>query len=144
MSRLIRKFYPLVICLVLLTACGGGEQSAPESTVVRPDVPSEYKDLENPLEGNPDAQANGKDIFKIHCMMCHGENGGGDGPAAASLRPKPGNIAASQSTLDDSYLYWRITEGGMRAPFSSAMPSWKSILSEEEIWQVIAYIRTFK
>jgi mono/diheme cytochrome c family protein len=33
-------------------------------------------------------------------------------------------------------------EGGAMAPFHSSMPAWKSILSEEQIWQIIAFIRT--
>jgi hypothetical protein len=66
----------------------------------------------------------------------------GDGPAAASLNPQPQTLAVNQENLDDGYLFWRISEGGLRAPFSSAMPSWKTILSEDEIWQVISYLRT--
>lgn len=142
MSQILRTSFLLVLCLGLLTACGGGLQNTPEATRVRPAAPAEYLGLKNPVEGNPDAQSSGQEIYRIHCMMCHGQEGEGDGPAATSLRPKPGDIAASQATLNDAYLYWRITEGGMSEPFSSAMPSWKSILSEEEIWQVIAYIRT--
>lgn len=144
MSQLLRTSSLLFICLGLLSACGGEKEITPESTRVRPAVPAEYMDLENPVEGNPEAQSSGEEIFQIHCMMCHGEKGEGNGPAGASLRPKPGDIAASQKNLNDAYLYWRIAEGGMHEPFSSAMPSWKSILSEEEIWQVITYIRTLE
>ena len=45
--------------------------------------------------------------------------------------------------LSDGYLFWRISEGGAMPPFNSAMLAWKGTLSEEEIWQVISYVRTF-
>jgi mono/diheme cytochrome c family protein len=43
----------------------------------------------------------------------------------------------------DGYLFWRITEGGATDLFKSAMPAWGDALSEEEIWKVIAFIRSF-
>ena len=45
--------------------------------------------------------------------------------------------------LSDGYLFWRVSEGGAMPPFNSAMLAWKGTLSEEEIWQVISYVRTF-
>jgi mono/diheme cytochrome c family protein len=66
---------------------------------------------------------------------------GGDGPIAASLNPKPSNLAENQSGLSDSYLYWRIAEGGLFEPFRSGMPAWKGLLTEDQIWEVITYLR---
>ena len=68
----------------------------------------------------------------------------GDGPAANSLNPKPKPLATEMKSLQDDYLFWRISEGGAFAPFASAMPAWKSILSADEIWQVIAFLRTLE
>lgn len=142
MSRYLALFLLLGLCLGLVTACDSKEQSTPQSNINRPDPPDEYSQLENPLAGNLEAETSGRDIFRIHCVMCHGENGAGDGPAAQSLNPKPESFTDDRGQLSDAYLYWRISEGGLIKPFSSAMPSWKSILSEEEIWQVISYLRT--
>jgi mono/diheme cytochrome c family protein len=44
-------------------------------------------------------------------------------------------------SLSDGYLFWRVSEGGMMAPFNSAMPAWKTTLSEEQRWHVISYVR---
>jgi len=66
----------------------------------------------------------------------------GDGPSAGGLNPRPQPLAVNQEGLNDAYLYWRIAEGGLRPPFASAMPSWKTILTDEEIWQVVSYLRT--
>ena len=142
MLRYLALFLLLGLCLGLVTACDSKEQSTPQSNKNQPDPPDEYSHLENPLAGNLEAETIGRDIFRIHCVMCHGESGAGDGPAAQSLNPKPESLLDNRGQLSDAYLFWRISEGGLIKPFSSAMPSWKSILSEEEIWQVISYLRT--
>jgi len=41
--------------------------------------------------------------------------------------------------LSDGYLFWRITEGGV--PFGTAMPSFESILDDNQRWDVINYLR---
>ena len=144
MFRYLALYFLLGLYLGMISACDSKDQSTPQSNKARPNPPAEYSSLENSLAGNPDAESSGRDIFRIHCVMCHGENGAGDGPAAMSLNPKPESFATNQDQFSDAYLYWRISEGGLIKPFSSAMPSWKSILSVEEIWQVISYLRTMK
>ncbi len=91
-------------------------------------------------KGDP---ANGKGIFAGKCAPCHGLEGHGDGPAAASLQPKPRNLSDAKyvSTLSDERMFKTISEGGAAVGKSPAMPSWKSSLSEADIWNVIAYVR---
>lgn len=136
----------LMACLLLvlvLSGCGSSENAATRAaSLERPAVPSEYADKTNPFGSDTAAIEDGRAIYKQNCVTCHGERGMGDGPAAGGLNPKPQPLAANQEGLEDDYLYWRISEGGLKAPFSSSMPGWKSILSEEEIWQVISYLRT--
>jgi mono/diheme cytochrome c family protein len=132
----------LLLCLVL-AACGGSKNTAtPASSLERPAVPAEYAGMSNPFGSETSAVAAGKTIYQRNCVPCHGEQGMGDGPTAGGLNPKPQPLAANQEGLEDAYIFWRISEGGLRAPFSSSMPSWKAILSEQEIWQVISYLRT--
>ena len=109
----------------------------------RPDVPSEYAAKKNPLAGNANSAEAGKQVYNVYCTSCHGETGMGDGPAAASLDPTPQPLAKNQTSLSDAYLFWRISEGGLMEPFRSAMPAWKNALDEEQIWEVITYLRTF-
>ena len=108
------------------------------------DPPEEYEGLTNPLEGDPDAIAAGEEIYTTNCATCHGENGKGDGPAAAGLDPQPADFTDQAMMMDmsDGYLFWRVTEGGAFEPFNSAMPPWGQSLTEDERWQVISYIRT--
>lgn len=108
------------------------------------DPPEEYQGLDNPLEGDADAIAAGEVIYTANCETCHGESGKGDGPAAEALDPQPADFTDQAMMMDmsDSYLFWRVTEGGAFEPFNSAMPPWGQALTEDERWQVISYIRT--
>ncbi|MCB0172165.1 MAG: cytochrome c [Anaerolineae bacterium] len=109
------------------------------------EAPANYQDMTNPLAGNAEAIAAGQKIYEANCVTCHGPQGEGDGPAAAALDPQPASLAdkAMMQDLSDGYLFWRVSEGGAMPPFNSAMLAWKGTLSEEEIWQVISYVRTF-
>jgi mono/diheme cytochrome c family protein len=95
------------------------------------------------LAGDQATAAAGKQIFDTDCSPCHGTDGKGDGPAASSQNPKPADLAGLESNFTDSYMFWRISKGGAMPPLNSQMPTWKSTLSEDQIWQVITYLRTF-
>jgi mono/diheme cytochrome c family protein len=93
--------------------------------------------------GRPTADdlATGQLLFARHCAACHGERGAGDGEAAAGLNPSPADLAfaARRPMASDGYLFWTIAEGG--APVGSAMPPFKGVLGDDQVWQVIAYLR---
>jgi mono/diheme cytochrome c family protein len=104
-------------------------------------IPPEYAGLTNPVSLDETSLARGGEIYSTNCAACHGDGGLGDGPAAASLNPAPAPIAHTSLMLDDSYLFWRISEGGTAEPFSSTMPGWKASLDEQARWDVINYMR---
>lgn len=104
-------------------------------------IPQEYAGLTNPVPSNEESLARGAEIYSTNCATCHGDGGMGDGPAAASLNPAPAPIAHTSLMLGDSYLFWRISEGGTGEPFNSTMPPWKSTLDEQARWDVINYVR---
>jgi len=87
--------------------------------------------------------AKGKETFQTTCAACHGPEGKGDGVAAAALDPKPRNLsdAAFMSTQSDDRIYKVISEGGASVGLSPMMAAWGGTLSEQDIWNVIAYIR---
>mgnify|MGYP001363656105 CR=1 FL=1 len=129
-----------VLCVVLILgalaggACGGGANAVP--TV--PPVPAEFAGMTNPL--GADAATAGADVFKTNCESCHGPQGHGDGPAGVALDPKPKNLAVFAPTVGDDYLFWRVNTGKE----GTNMVAWKGVLKDEQIWQVIAFIRTLK
>ncbi|MEW5872517.1 MAG: c-type cytochrome [Chloroflexota bacterium] len=135
----------LLIMILGLAACGGSDQSTPAAGpgLERSQPPAEYAGKVNPLAGQADAAERGGQSYQVFCVSCHGEHGQGDGPISASLNPKPSNLAEAQAGLSDDYLYWRIAEGGLGAPFNSTMPGWKGSLGEEQIWEMVTFLRTF-
>jgi mono/diheme cytochrome c family protein len=104
-------------------------------------IPSAYAGLTNPISPDEESLARGAEIYTSNCAACHGDGGMGDGPAAAGLNPAPAPIAHTSLMLNDSYLFWRISDGGAIEPFNSTMPSWKATLDEQARWDVINYMR---
>jgi len=127
-------FVVLFLTLFVMTACDDKTNGAasPDS------MPAEYVGKINPLGAG--AASAGAEIFKTDCAACHGETGHGDGPASAGLYPAPKNLAELQKQVDDDYLFWRINTG----KDGTAMVSWKGILTEEQIWQVISFLHTLQ
>ena len=91
-------------------------------------------------KGDP---AKGKEKYNQICASCHGPSGKGDGPAAAALDPKPRNLSDPKyvSTLSDEQIFKTVKEGGATVGKSPLMPAWGSVLSDSDIWNVIAYLR---
>ncbi|TLM98223.1 MAG: c-type cytochrome [Actinobacteria bacterium] len=83
----------------------------------------------------------GRAVYLKRCWMCHGDAGQGDGPSAKDLRPVPANFTDPDlDKMPDDELFWKVTAGIHNA----AMPQWGLLLSEEERWNAIDYVkRTF-
>ena len=79
-------------------------------------------------------------LYTANCAGCHGNTGGGDGPAAASLDPKPANLGTTVSETEPVYSHWVISEGGAAAGLSSSMPAFKGSLSDEDIWRIVTFM----
>ena len=105
-------------------------------------IAEDYAGQLSPIPASAESIARGEPLFAQNCASCHGETGLGDGPAGAALDPAPPMIAMTSQMLGDDYMFWRISEGGGFEPFLSAMPAWKAVLSEEERWDVINYVRS--
>lgn len=137
----MRKTLLSVILLTgfLLAACGSSQTGENVQTPGALDpVPAEYAGKTNPL--GPQAAAAGGQVFQSNCAACHGPQGHGDGPAGASLDPAPKNLAELGKVATDDYLLWRISTGRP----GTAMVPWKGVLSDEQIWQLVSFIRTLK
>jgi len=104
-------------------------------------VPAPYTGRTRPANQTPNDIATGAQHYKAKCAMCHGKDGGGDGPMAGNLKPKPGDLRwlISKPRHGDDFLLWSIMEGGRQ--FKTLMPPFKTILGEAEVWQVIGFMR---
>ena len=127
-------FILLILISITLTACGGG--GGVTAPVALASVPADFAGKTNP---GADAAA-GIEVFKMNCEACHGPQGHGDGPAGAALNPAPKSLAELQKTAGDDYLFWRISTGKE----GTSMVAWKGILTDDQVWQVVAFIRTLK
>ena len=93
--------------------------------------------LVNPVRGNSGATAEGKKIYELYCVTCHGKKGKGDGIAAPGLSKRPADHTSDfVQKQTDGALYWIITEG------NNPMPTYKTTLTEAQRWEVVNYIRT--
>jgi len=137
---MIRKIFIMILASILiLSACSSGVSSSDTNvTGILAPVPTEYAGLTNPF--GADAATQGAEVFKTNCEMCHGPQGHGDGPAGQALDPRPRNLAELQTKASDDFLFWRIREGKP----GTSMVAWKGILTDEQIWQAISFIRTLK
>ena len=88
--------------------------------------------------------AAGKAKYQQFCSACHGAGGKGDGPGAASLNPKPRDHTDGKymKTLSDEQLFKVIKLGGMGVGKAPTMPPWGGAMTDADIRNVIAYIRT--
>jgi mono/diheme cytochrome c family protein len=132
----MKKVLYVLLSVLIISACGESTSAINEN--VLPTVPSNYANLTNPLSA--DAAIAGGEMFQSTCATCHGSGGHGDGPAGAALNPPPKDLSVLQLQVSDGYLFWRISEGSP----GTAMVAWRGILTDEQIWQLTAYIRTLK
>ena len=116
---------------------------SPEDHVVgmHSDVPEEFVNMPNPIPATEESIAKGAELYAANCAICHGENGEGDGPAAANLPKPPANLHADHVQANsDGVLFYTITHGVPDSP----MPAWGDVLTEEERWHVVNFLRTFQ
>ncbi|HLF63206.1 MAG TPA: cytochrome c [Saprospiraceae bacterium] len=99
-------------------------------------VPDNYKSMKNPVTFDKTAAAT---LYSTHCKSCHGKEGLGDGPKAAQLDTPSGDFStASFQKQSDGTLFYKTLEG------RGDMPSYKKkIPDQEDIWQLVHYMRTF-
>lgn len=86
----------------------------------------------------------GRALYAINCSPCHGAGGAGDGEMADGLRLRPVNFIESGTieTIVEGYAFWRVSRGGFAlppeaTPWDSAMPEWRTDLTDDEIWKII-------
>jgi len=87
----------------------------------------------------------GKVVYEKYCFYCHGREGRGDGAIGIAVTPHPADFVGDKRKMakSDDELMKSISEGIRREVGSEemAMPRWKDILSEEDMWNALAYIR---
>lgn len=110
-----------------------------------PNAPDKYLALSNPLSPSPENIFAGQTLFHFDaapgpCRVCHGISGNGLGILFRELKPSPRNFTCNKTMTDipDGQLFWIIKHGSPE----TAMPAFKN-LDDDQIWQLIHYIRHF-
>ena len=129
----------------------GGLAWAADSTVLRQRVPKDQieaaRAVTNPFPADEETVAKGKALYegKAFCKVCHGPDGKGLG---ADIDPKslkgplPRNFTDKkwQAARTDGELFWIMKNGSKGTAMAPFIPL---VLTEEEAWQVLRYVRSF-
>ncbi len=99
--------------------------------------------LKNPFPATPENVARGEAFFlgKGTCVVCHGQEGKGNGPAAVGFDPSPRDFTnpAFHRARTDGEMMWVLKNG---SPGTAMMPMVGSVITEEEGWLVLLYERS--
>ena len=111
----IRRVFSLVVLLLCLAALAESQQRWIEYAPVKPTSP-----------------ASAQEMYTAYCVVCHGKDGKGNGPAAEALRVPPPDLTALAKKNGNRYPSDRVRsaiEGDVRLPTHSAkeMPSWGAL-----------------
>lgn len=82
----------------------------------------------------------GEAIFIVNCARCHGIHADGKGHVANALSPRPADL--THSTKDTAYKERIVRSGGAAMRRSSGMPRWDGRLTDNEIKDVVEYLRS--
>jgi cytochrome c5 len=128
---MIKKYPGILFFIFIVLKIGVFAQSTAPAWV----VPKEAKEKVCPFKFTPESVKSGENIFQKNCKSCHGDPGKQNW---AKIIPPPGDPAsAGFQKQTDGEMFYRVTTG------KTPMPQFGNILSDEERWQVISYIRSF-
>jgi mono/diheme cytochrome c family protein len=128
--------------ITMLAGCKAGSPGKMQSSVIdgiKHKVTIGGKDVKNPIPYSEAAVKEGAGHFQHHCQICHGLDGQNTGvPFATKMDPPVANLADKdiQDYTDGQLKY--IIENGVGP---SGMPGWKGILEDDEMWNMVHFIR---
>ena len=92
---------------------------------------------ENPAAITAENLQEGAQTYEGRCAFCHGGARAKKGPLENKFSPPPPQLIDKIPHDPDAWLFW-ITKHGVRM---TGMPAWDGVLSDDEIWKVIAFIK---
>jgi mono/diheme cytochrome c family protein len=145
MKRFDRDASAWMIALALTSGTAGCSKKEPEQTA--PSVASRPAPVVVPATTPADPAADARALFKLKCVVCHGDHGAGDGPGAAAIVPKPRAFADPewQASVTDEHIKKIIVEGGAAVGKSPAMPPNPDLKSKDDVVAaLVKVVRDFK
>jgi mono/diheme cytochrome c family protein len=102
-------------------------------------VPANFKTMKNPIATGDASTKAGLALYTKNCASCHGKAGLGDGVKARSLKEFPGDFSkADFQKQSDGDLFYKTKFG------RDEMPKYDGKLADDDIWNIVNYMRTFK
>jgi mono/diheme cytochrome c family protein len=80
----------------------------------------------------------GAEIYKAMCAQCHGQANGRSSVLGSSFYPPAPQLSGHKTAYTDRELFW-IVKHGIR---NTSMPAWRNLLSDSDIAQVVAFLKT--
>lgn len=96
--------------------------------------------VKEPWVANPQVVEYGKKVFSTNCSMCHGPEGKGDGPAGASLNPRPRNLVEGKWTQGPGITdHFKVVTNGIPG---SSMAAFGASIKTADRWAVVQFINS--
>ncbi|RQR63747.1 cytochrome c [Burkholderia sp. Bp9125] len=109
----------------------------PAALWLAPAVPTSFQRSPAPLSVTN--LTHGAQLYSRHCAACHGADGRGEGPLAASLAHWPPTFAGTLLARRlDGELYWHVRHGQHGAPRTTSMPAFDA----RDTWALLDYLKT--
>jgi mono/diheme cytochrome c family protein len=122
----MKYMVPLILFLLLAPAQAKGQDWV---------VPEERRVRLSTFPFNDETRKEGERLYNINCLSCHGNPGKGD---YLALEPLPGDPATEKIQRNsDGEIFYKVQIG------RGQMPSFRSVLSADEIWKIVSYVRSF-
>ncbi|RQO41194.1 cytochrome C [Variovorax sp. KBW07] len=113
----------------------------PEANVVLvPAYPTSFQ--QRPVGFTADAIAQGRALYATHCLACHGTDGRGQGPLAATQPVWPPNLSGPLLwRRADGDLLWHVMNGTRDRHGAATMPGFGKLLSDDDAWALIDFMK---
>ena len=147
----MRLYFLITVFVSALIGSGEVPVFGADEAVLKPRVPidqiEEARTWTNPLPATEENIEKGKKLFlgKAFCMTCHGKDGkglGADIEPGTLKGPLPRDFTDRdwQAARTDGELFWILKNGSKGTAMAPFVPL---VLTEEEAWQVLRYVRSF-
>lgn len=130
---IVRSLALAILTIALFAACSS-KHSNETGSLTEVVVTEQTK---NPLS-EAAAVIAGKPLYSVHCTMCHGDDGKGEGSAGGSLAVKPTDLTIGAAAGAADGKLFLIVKNGVKKEGKQTMPPAKKA-TDEQIWQIVAY-----
>ena len=113
-------------------------QARPGGWTIPPDADQE----KNPVAGDAQAIAAGKQLYGKNCQRCHGPQAKGDGPDADPDNQQDMDLTVARRAArnTDGVVFYKVWNGRSKPK----MPAFKDELTKDQVWQIVSYVQTLR